>query len=183
GGEAEIAKLLVQIAQQAPRRRDRLQRIERIIEATVARGFFRELRDAERPGRADDVRPETAFLIQEAEVEVRWQMIAARRYGKSVTASLARTIDDRLHKRVKRLERQHDGFVTRRLVSADVGIHIGVALCCLFARRRAANQRLGVTRCKRQPTPDQRDDDAGTNITSEREALSSGQSAEQPAKH
>src|SRR5215813_6037138 len=46
--EAKVAELLVQIVQQASRRRNRLQRVEWIIESPVRGGFLRELCNAER---------------------------------------------------------------------------------------------------------------------------------------
>ncbi len=77
-GEAKIAELLVQIAQQSRRRRDRLRRVKWIIEPSIGGGFCGELRYAQRAGRTDGAQSKITFLIQETNEKMCGQIIATR---------------------------------------------------------------------------------------------------------
>src|SRR4029077_2789036 len=114
GSKAKIAELLEQITQQAPRCRYRLQRIERIIEAAVVGRLRHELRDAERAGRADHVRSETAFLIEQTNEKMRRQIVAMCGLSERVADFLARAVNDWLEKGMKCLQWQYDSFVAGR---------------------------------------------------------------------
>src|SRR4029450_4312381 len=96
-----------QIAKKASRLRYCLQRIEWIVESPVAGGLGHELRDAERARRTDGVRPETAFLIQKANKEMRRQIVVACGLDQRVADFLARAVDDRLEERTEWRQRQH----------------------------------------------------------------------------
>src|SRR4029077_2978864 len=164
GSKAKIAELLEQITQQTPRRRYRLQRIERIIEASVAGSLLRELRDAERAGRADHVRSETAFLIQETNEKMRRQIVAARGLSERVADFLARAVNDWLKKRMKWLQWQYDSFVTWRHISFDI--------VRLPARRPVACHRDRITPREPQPTTDKSHADASETVAGEAQSRS-----------
>src|SRR4029077_19738238 len=169
------AELLEQITQQAPRCRYRLQRIERIIEAAVVGRLRHELRDAERAGRADHVRSETAFLIEQTNEKMRRQIVAMRGLSERVADFLARAVNDWLEKGMKCLQWQYDSFVAGRQIS--------FVIVRLFARRLVACYGDCITRCERQPTTDKCHNDAGENVAGEAESRSPGHRAKQPARH
>src|SRR4029453_19312428 len=173
GGKAEVPEFLRHVTQQTRGRRYRLQWIEWIVEAPVAGSLRHELRDAERARRTDGMRPETAFLVQEANKEMRRQIIVACRLDQRVADFLARAVDNRLEKRTQGRQRQHDPFKGWRNGDIDV--------LRRFSRRKIDCHLNRVAQRECQSATDNGADDDHRNDAIKAEARSLHDHVAQPA--
>jgi Radical SAM superfamily len=188
GGETEIAKLSRQVAQQTRRRRNRLRRIKRIVEAPLVGSLRHELRDAQRARRTDHIRSETAFLIKQANEKMRRQIIVADRLGQRCADLLARAVDDRLHHRAQLRHRLHGQLKGGRRPAQQIALrHFRRRRrghrqfqCRQFGKRQVDDRRNDVARSGRDPNANHDPEHAGHDCADCTEAYQPGNLAQWP---